>query len=279
MEVISFGLGHSFLQAHLYEIQFAAIFGGMVFLFLIEGLIPRRSTKEIQTSRWLTNIGLALFNHFLVLFFSILLVVVVSRLQPESPLIQYFQLSDLPAFIILLLSAEFVNYWIHRIFHRIPWLWRIHAVHHTDTEMDVTTSHRHHPFEPLISTILMLPLLLVLGAPFILLALYNFLHTAISLIHHSNIIIPRWLDSTLRWFVVTPDFHRMHHSSEQRYTDSNYSAVIPLFDYLFGTATRLPYDELPKMELGLEILREPSESRIDKLFTLPFTYKAKRANT
>lgn len=264
----------AFVQNHYYEIQFTALFGGMLVLFIIEGLIPRRDTKDNQTGRWLSNIGLALFNHFLVLFFSLALVLVVARLEPESPLITYFQLSDIPAFILLLISAEFVTYWIHRAFHQIPLLWRIHAVHHTDTEMDVTTSNRHHPFEPLISAILMLPLLLALGAPFILIALYNFLRTAISLFSHGNISLPRWLDNVLRWFIVTPDFHRMHHSSEQRYTDSNYSVVIPLFDYIFRTATRLPYDEIPKMKLGLERYRKPSDSRIDKLFMLPFKYSA-----
>lgn len=273
MDVVSLNIERSFLEAHFTEIQFAAIFGGMVLMFLIEGLIPRRVANTDQTSRWLNNIGLALFNHFLIIFYSIIVIGLVSKFQPESSLLHHFKVSDLPAFLILLIVMEFINYWIHRAFHHIPLLWRIHMVHHTDTEVDVTTSHRHHPFEPMINTLILTPIIFILGAPVVVLALFNLLHTAISLVSHSNIVLPKKLDNVLRLFIITPDFHRMHHSSEKKYTNSNYSAVVPWFDYLFKTATRRPYEELPKMELGLETLRSPRDSRLDKLFTAPFTYK------
>lgn len=276
MEVTTIDLSQSFLQTHLQEIQFAAIFGGMVLMFLIEGFIPRRKTESNQTSRWLSNIGLALFNHFLIIFYSILLYKLVSQIQPESPILQHFKISDVPAFLIILLLMEFIIYWIHRAFHKIPMLWSIHAVHHTDTEVDVTTSHRHHPFEPMINALILTPIIFALGAPLIVMASYNLLHTAISLISHSNIVLPKKLDNILRLFVITPDFHRMHHSSDKQYTNSNYSAIVPWFDHLFGTATRLPYDEIPKMELGLEVLRDPKDNRLDKLMTTPFIYKPKR---
>ena len=172
---------------------------------------------------------------------------------------------------------EFVTYWIHRAYHTIPVLWKIHAVHHTDTEIDVTTSHRHHPFEPMINALVLTPIVFALGAPLIVMASYNLLHTAISLFSHSNIVLPKKLDKILRMFVITPDFHRMHHSSDKQYTNSNYSAIIPWFDYLFGTATKLPYEDIPKMELGLEVLRKPKENRLDKLFITPFIYKNKRS--
>ncbi len=170
---------------------------------------------------------------------------------------------------------EFITYWIHRAYHTIPILWRIHAVHHSDTEVDVTTSHRHHPFEPMINALILTPILFALGAPIVVLASYNLLHTAFSLISHSNIVLPEKLDKVLRLFVITPDFHRMHHSSDRQYTDSNYSAIVPWFDYLFGTATRLPYADIPKMELGLEVLRDNKDNRLDKLFTTPFIFKQK----
>jgi len=273
METTTIELSQSFLVANMNEIQFAAIFGGMVLMFLIEGFIPRRESSNSQTSRWLSNIALSLFNHFLIIFYSILVYGLISKFQPDSPLLQHFKVSDVPAFLIILLVMEFVIYWIHRTYHRVPFLWRIHAVHHTDTEIDVTTSHRHHPFEPMINALILSPIIFALGAPVIVIAIYNLLHTALSLFSHSNIVLPEKLDKVLRLFIITPDFHRMHHSSDKQYTNSNYSAIVPWFDYLFKTATRKPFEELPRMELGLETLRKPEDNRLDKIFLTPFIYK------
>ena len=271
-------LTQSWFQANFTEVQFAAIFGGMVLFFLIEGFIPRRKTNANQSNRWLGNIGLALFNHFFILFFSIALYGLISGFIPDSSLLSHFKVSDVPAFIILLFVMEFLVYWIHRIFHKVPLLWKIHAVHHTDTEIDVTTSHRHHPFEPMINAVILTPIVLALGAPFIVIALYNLTHTAISLFSHSNIVLPEKLDKILRLFVITPDFHRMHHSSDKKFTNSNYSSVIPWFDYLFKTYTHKPYKDISTMEIGLETLRKDKDSRLDRLFITPFIYKPK-ANT
>jgi sterol desaturase/sphingolipid hydroxylase (fatty acid hydroxylase superfamily) len=275
METQVLDLSQSWFQTHFTEIQFAAIFGGMVLFFLIEGFIPRRKSNENETNRWLGNIGLALFNHFFVLFFSIVVYGLISGFVPESPLLSHFKISDLPVFILLLFVMEFLVYWIHRLFHKVPFLWQIHAVHHTDTEIDVTTSHRHHPFEPMINVIILTPVILYLGAPFIVIALYNLTHTAFSLFTHSNIVLPKKLDKILRLFIVTPDFHRMHHSSDKKFTNSNYSDMIPWFDYFFRTYTQKPYEEIASMEVGLETLRDNQDSRLDRLFITPFIYKPK----
>lgn len=245
----------------------------MVVLFLIEGFVPRRETDKSQTMRWFGNISLALFNYFLIIFYSILVVFLVSRFSPTSPLLQHFKVSDIMAFFIILLIMEFTTYWIHRANHQLPILWRIHAVHHTDTEVDVTTSYRHHPFEEMINALILTQIVFILGAPVIVIAMYNLIQTAISLLSHSNIVVPKKLDSVLRLFVITPDFHRMHHVNEKHYTNSNYSAILPWFDYLFKTATRVPYDEIPTMQLGLETLRKPKDNRLDKLLITPFIYK------
>jgi sterol desaturase/sphingolipid hydroxylase (fatty acid hydroxylase superfamily) len=85
--------------------------------------------------------------------------------------------------------------------------------------------------------------------------------------------LPERLDSVLRKFILTPDFHRLHHSSEARFTDSNYGSMVPWFDYLFGTASNRPYDEQTDMELGLEYLRQPRDSRLDRLVLIPFVWR------
>ena len=273
MKGIEFKIEDSFIALYSHEFLFAAIFGGMVLFFFIEGFIPRRLTDENQTSRWLSNISLALFNHILIIFYTLFVAGIVFRLQPGSPLLDSFKVSDISAFFIVLATMEFVYYWLHRLYHRVPFLWRIHAVHHSDTELDVTTSHRHHPFEPMISTVLVSPVVFMLGAPLTIIIIYNLVFTALSLFSHSNFQIPEKMDKVLRLFIITPDFHRMHHSSDRQYTDSNYSGIVPWLDYLFGTATHLAYDEVPEMELGLEVLREPEDNRIDKMLMTPLTYK------
>jgi len=273
MEIKLTEVKQSFLEANLIELQFIAIFGGMILLFLIEGFIPRRHSESDQTNRWISNIVLAIFNHFLILVYTAALFKLLALIQPESSLLRHFGLSDIPVFIIVLLLMDFLTYWIHRSFHKVPILWRIHAVHHSDTEIDVTTSHRHHPLEPMISSLLLTPIVFALGAPLVVMAAYSFVLTASSLISHSNLSLPHKIDNFLRFFVITPDFHRIHHSSDKPFTNSNYGGILPWFDYLFRTYKRKPYSDIPEMEVGLEVMRETSDNRLDKVFLTPFIYK------
>lgn len=258
--------------SNLFEIQFAVIFGGMVLFFILESYLPRKDVKGDEAGRWLSNITVALFNHFFLIFFALFLINITQRYLPNSPILKAFGWSDITKFIIVLLVMEFVYYWLHRAYHKIPFLWRIHAVHHTDTEVDVTTSHRHHPFEVVVSTIVITPVVFLLGAPAITIALYNLVNAVFTLITHSNIKLPEKLDSVLRRFVATPDFHRLHHASDKQYTDSNYSGIVTWFDYLFKTATHIPYKEIPNVELGLDILRDKNDNRLDAMLLTPFNY-------
>lgn len=262
-----------FFETHFHEIQFAVLFGAMILFFLIEGFYPRKELKDSQANRWINNIILTLFNHFFMITFSVIAFGALSFLKPESPLVDYFKLSDIPAFIVVFIAMEFFTYWMHRAFHKFKLLWRVHAVHHSDTEIDITTTHRHHPFEPMLITLILSPIVFLIGAPLISLALYNFIHVVFVSFNHSNLVLPKKLDAVLRLFVITPDYHRVHHSSDVKHTDSNFGVVVPWFDYLFGTATSKPNSELATMEIGLEKMRSPKDSRIDQLLLTPFTYK------
>ncbi len=273
METNKVSISQSFFQANYDDIQFAVIFGGMVFFFLLEGLIPRRKNSKPQGLRLFSNIGLALFNHFFLFAYAILITSIISKYQPESSLVSHFKLSHIPAFILVFFTMELVTYSLHRIYHKVPILWKIHAVHHSDTEFDVTTSHRNHPFEAMIHLIIISPIIYLLGVPFIALAIYNLLHTASSLFNHSNIVLSERVDKILRLFLMTPDYHRVHHSSDKPFTNSNYGTIVPWFDYLFKTSSKKPFSEMPEMEVGLEVLRKTEDQRLDKLLTMPFRYK------
>lgn len=276
-KIASIKMELSFLELHSHDIQFSLLFGGILILLLIEGFIPRRKVKSNQTNRWLSNISLALFNHFFILFYSILIVSFVTKaISPNIMLFHSFQTSDLLMFVVILIMMDFITYWIHRVLHTVPLLWRIHAVHHTDTEVDVTTSHRHHPLEPMLTALIVIPVVFALGASPTVIIIYNITHLIFSLVTHSNIVLSEGLDKFLRLFVVTPDFHRMHHSSDKKYTDSNYGAILPWFDYLFNTSTRVAYRHNAKMELGLEVMRKTEENRLDKVLLTPFYLKRKK---
>ena len=264
-----------FIIANNRDFMFAVTFGLMVLLLLLEQIKPRRPEAPSQTSRWLNNIALTLFNFFLMTYVTVAVSMSdwVINLQPDMSLLQSPELNATSGIIITILTIELVGYWFHRVMHIVPLLWRVHSVHHSDTEVDVTTTHRHHPFEPVLSLIITLPVLILLGPPILAIIIYNLLHIVVSSITHSNIFVPKAIDRWLRYFIITPDFHRLHHVSQQQYTDSNYGAIFPWFDYLFGTATKLPFKEQETVQLGLKYFRKPIDSRVDHLLLSPFRWK------
>tara|TARA_R110000823_G_scaffold119998_17_gene244505 strand:+ start:4414 stop:5343 length:930 start_codon:yes stop_codon:yes gene_type:complete len=251
-----------------------ATFGGMLVLLMAEQIWPRRTSNDSQAMRWINNWLLAAVNFF-ALFFLLLALSGMPWLQALTPQNSVF--ASLPAavtLVALMIGIEAVQYTLHRLFHAVPLLWRLHAVHHSDPWVDVTSSHRHHLIEVLITSSLLLPLILMAGVPVVLLIIAMFIRLAIVLLSHSNLKLPRRLDSLLRPFVVTPDFHRVHHSSEQRLTDSNFGTVLPLFDYLFGTAQNISWQEQASMRCGLDAWREPRDSRLDRLLLMPLLWRA-----
>jgi sterol desaturase/sphingolipid hydroxylase (fatty acid hydroxylase superfamily) len=253
------------------EIKFIALFGGILLFFLIEAGIPRRSSTATQAQRWLNNIILALFNFYFITLLTFQVAVAVLWFQPETTLLQRFDLPIIVSVCVSILIFDCANYWIHRAFHSVPLLWRLHLIHHTDTEVDVTTANRHHPLESMMSLLVFIPVTVLLGAPIFAAVIYIYLSLFTNLFRHANIRLPRWLDRVLRLFIVTPDFHRMHHSSEWQHSDSNYGSIFPWFDYLFGTAVHPAYETLPELQLGVKNRRNSFDERLDQLLCLPFT--------
>jgi len=254
------------------QVILGVVFGGVAVVLALESFVPFRPLSDGMVGRWVNNLAMTLFDYGLLLFLSPGLVLLVSDLVPqaEQGLIERLGFGAPGAFVVTLLLLELFGYWLHRAFHVLPWLWRIHAVHHSDIEVDATTAHRHHPLEPLISTVITLPVVLVLGIEPIILLAYNVLRLVVAVISHGNLSLPPAIEKALRSVLVTPDFHRMHHSAERRYTDSNYSTILPLYDYLFRTASHMERDQQRTMTLGLERFRDARDSRVDQLLAMPF---------
>ena len=260
----------------------AVLFLGMVvaviFALLLEAVFPRRLESPNTNSRWVNNIGLTLVNQANVSWLTGVVAVGIAWWGEEERfgLLRDIDLSFWPLLLLAILVFEFIAYWFHRALHTVPWLWRIHAVHHSDTELDVTTTYRNHPLELLVNAPLTIPIILLLGFPVAVVVAYQLIKTSVSVVAHSNIRLPSATDRFLRYLIVTPDYHRLHHCSERRFTDSNFCAAVPLFDYLFGTARTRPYADHATMELGLSYFRTPRDSRLDSLLLMPFVWKPRK---
>lgn len=244
-------------------------FGGMLFFMMLEQRWPRRPLEQPVVGRWITNWLTGYLNVAISLWLVFLLgkSTLLAGLRPASSAWQ--QIPGVLQFFLVLLLIEFAAFGLHVAFHRVPLLWRVHAVHHSDTEMDVTTAHRHHFLEPVLTNLVLIVTFTVLGVgPTALLAVILF-RTPLILFSHGNIALPEGIDRWLRRTLVTPDFHRLHHSSDQRLTNSNYGAVLPVFDYLFRTASVRAYADHRDLQCGLEYFRAPSDSRFDRLLLMP----------
>lgn len=244
---------------------------------LAEAFIPRRQLAGSLVWRWFNNFSLGAISWWLGNLVTAYLVFQAGRwVQLNNVgLFQQFAAPGWLVFAVALPVTQLLVYALHVAFHKIAWLWPLHAVHHLDTDVDVSTSYRNHPLETIIMLPLVLPVVLLLGVPADAALAVQLFAIVINVFSHSNVYLPNWLDRSLRRVIVTPDFHRLHHCADQRYTDSNYGGAVPWFDYLFGTASKRPFDEHPEMTLGLEYLREPVDSRIDRLLWLPFAWRRK----
>lgn len=245
------------------SIQVALFFGLFAVFGFVEGLVPRRPGPMQRRARWVANLlltalNLAVLSLVPVTFFG---VAVQAQAQGDGLL----NGADLPLVALVLgtlLARGFISFITHLLMHKVPLLWRLHRVHHLDTELDVTTTVRFHPVEFLINLAIGVPLVVGFGmTPWVLLV-YEILDVAVTLFSHANIRLPQRLDRVLRYVIVTPDLHRIHHSSWQPETDSNYGAVFPIWDIVFGTfraTTRAPHET---MQLGLRQVRDARANRL-----------------
>jgi sterol desaturase/sphingolipid hydroxylase (fatty acid hydroxylase superfamily) len=183
-----------------------------------------------------------------------------------------FNHDNLPPWLSLPAEVLVIDFWVyaqHRVWHAIPILWRFHQIHHSDQEVDSGTSIRHHPVEALLTQTFYLALILVFGiAPIAV-----FTATAIALIHeifaHANLSLPQKVDRMLRWLLVTPDMHRIHHSAESAESNRNFASIFPWWDRMCSTYLDAPAHGHTAMTLGLSYLRDSGQLSLWKLLSLP----------
>lgn len=254
------------------SLVFFLLIGTLCAALIWEMFWPRRPEAPELGKRWANNFGIAVVDQLAVqVTYAAGLVGLAWFVENAGyGLLNDTTLPWLVVFLIAVFVLDFIGYLLHIAMHKVPWLWRCHRIHHSDTSLDFSSSYRHHPIEVMLTSLAAVPVLALLGPPASAMAVYQAIRVVLVIWGHANIYIPEPVDRFLRLFLITPDFHRLHHCSEQRFTDSNYGAISPWFDYLFKTASFRPFDEQRTMEMGLESFREPADSRVDRLLLMPF---------
>jgi sterol desaturase/sphingolipid hydroxylase (fatty acid hydroxylase superfamily) len=241
-----------------------------------EVLTPRRPQTVGRSWRWPNNLGVLAVDALLVRV--VLPVTTVGlALVAEAHGVGLFNMITLPAWASIIVSVVVLDlaiYLQHVLFHAVPALWRLHRMHHADLEVDVTTGLRFHPVEILLSTGIKLTVVAAVGAPAAAVLIFEVLLNATSIFNHSNVRIPAAVDRILRWFVVTPDMHRVHHSIVRRETNSNFGFNLPWWDRLLGTYRAQPAAGHAAMTIGIEQFRDPRELGLDRMLLQPFRGEA-----
>ena len=191
-------------------------------------------------------------------------------------MLHWIALPSWAAAVVTLLGLDFAIYLQHVLFHAVPVLWRLHQVHHADLDIDATTGLRFHPIEIFLSLSLKMVVVVLLGAvPWVVVA-FEILLNASSVFNHSNVTFPGRVDAWLRWFMVTPDMHRIHHSTRGEETNSNFGFSFSWWDRLCGTYRAQPALGHRQMEIGLSDYRTPLN--LGQLLLLPFQGSAGRSS-
>jgi len=220
--------------------QHAVVAVALALGLLVEAMGPfRRQALRARCRRWAVNVGLALVNGPILFGTSLLLAWAIEDLGLGGlALLDRVGAGFWASLMATLLLAEFVSYWLHRAHHAVPFLWRLHRVHHSDTAPDVTTTHRHHPGEAFIGAVAAVPTFWVLGPTFEASVAVAALWTVVATFSHANVRVGGGLQALLGRIIVTPDYHRVHHSADPAYANTHFGTVIPLYDHLFRTARR-----------------------------------------
>jgi sterol desaturase/sphingolipid hydroxylase (fatty acid hydroxylase superfamily) len=245
--------------------------GGIVFFWMLETVIPLFDFAHHKFK----HAGLNLFFTFTTLLVNMLFayfIILAIRYAPlhQIGLLNYFHLTGWLYLVVGLMVLDLIGAWfIHWVMHQTKWMWKFHLIHHSDTWVDTTTANRHHPGESVFRAAFTLLAVVISGSSIWLLYLYQSLSVLMAQFNHANIRVPVWLDLALRWVLVTPDMHKVHHHYVRPYTDSNYGNIFSLWDRLFGT-----YAVMPKhvsLRFGIDSLPNPEDhDRLGKLMNIPF---------
>ncbi|UZD65915.1 sterol desaturase family protein [Marinobacter sp. AN1] len=259
------------LLAHEPVIRFGFFLSVLVTMALWEVFAARRPQAVGRRTRWPANLMIVVLDTLAVRVLFPVAAVGAALMASENGW-GLLNLVALPAWVSVVLAVLMLDaaiYFQHRVFHAVPWLWRLHRMHHADLEFDVTTALRFHPVEIVLSMMIKVAIVVLLGAPVLAVLIFEVLLNATAMFNHGNVRLPLWLDKWLRLIIVTPDMHRVHHSIIRRETDSNFGFNLPWWDRLFGTYRDQPEKGHLGMTIGIEDFRTRRDLRLDQMLIQP----------
>jgi sterol desaturase/sphingolipid hydroxylase (fatty acid hydroxylase superfamily) len=241
---------------------------------------PRRQQSITRKKRWPINIGLAVTN-MLLMRFTVGGLAYLSAVHATEQSWGLLNLWDIPSWLaitVTLLLLDLAIYAQHVVSHKWPLLWRLHQVHHTDLEIDASTAVRFHPLEIIISMSYKVACIYCIGAHPMAVIAFEIILNGTATFNHSNINLPLKIDALLRWLLITPDIHRIHHSSVKTETDSNYGFSISLWDRLFKTYQASAKKSQTTLEIGLPSHRNQQQLGFIHCLLLPFRPQRLQSN-
>lgn len=264
-----------FILAHEGIFRLSFFFAILIVMAVWEILSPRRPLKTSKTIRWSNNLGLVFIDTLAIRILLPMQAVGVALFAQNRGwgLLNNISLPSWLEIAIAVLALDFVIYLQHAMFHFIPLFWRLHRVHHTDLDFDVTTGIRFHPIEILLSMGIKMAFVITLGPSPLAVILFEILLNATSMFNHGNVRLPVSIDRVLRLFVVTPEMHRVHHSVLIKEFNSNFGFNLPWWDRILGTYRAQPEAGHEAMTIGLAQFRNPSAITLPHLLILPFLRK------
>jgi sterol desaturase/sphingolipid hydroxylase (fatty acid hydroxylase superfamily) len=260
------------LLAHEPTIRLGAFLAVLALMALWELAAPRRRNDLPRLLRWSNNLALVVIDGLVLrLGFPILAsgMAVIAASQGWG-LFNVLALPGWVTFVLGFLLLDLAIYAQHATFHAVPWLWRLHRMHHADQDFDLTTGLRFHPGEIILSMGIKLALVLALGLSPVTVLLFEVVLNATAIFNHANVRLPPGLDRVLRLFIVTPDMHRVHHSINPLETHSNFGFNLPWWDRIFRTYRAQPLAGHEAMTIGLPQFRTPRDQWIDRMLVQPF---------
>ncbi|CZF77937.1 sterol desaturase family protein [Grimontia marina] len=251
-------------------LTFFSFFGVMA---AAEWLFPKRTLTVSKAKRWLNNIALMMLNTAVLrAIFPLAAAGFAAWCSRQG--IGLFNILDAPLWLSVILSIVILDgiiWFQHKLFHTVPLLWRLHAVHHADRDLDVTSGARFHPIEILLSMLIKFVAIALLGVPVVAVILFEVILSGMALFNHSNVAIPLSIDRWVRKVLVTPDMHRVHHSIHRYESDSNFGFNLAIWDRLFNTYRAQPEEGHYGMTIGIKSQREEKHVVwLTGLLALPF---------
>jgi sterol desaturase/sphingolipid hydroxylase (fatty acid hydroxylase superfamily) len=250
-------------------IRVSAFLGVLSLMALWEVLDPRRRLTMSKARRWVANLSVVVINAVIIrLLFSAGAAIVAA--DHRWGLLHQVGWPSWSEIVLAVVALDLVLYLQHVMFHAIPLFWRLHMMHHADLDCDVTTGLRFHPIEVVLSMLIKLAAITVIGPSPEAVVAFEVLLNATSMFNHGNVRIPTSVDRVLRWMIVTPDMHRIHHSTRPRETNTNFGFNLPWWDRLLRTYLAQPADSHETMTIGLEQFRDPVRLTFTGILLLPF---------